>query len=241
MVKRAYKYGAKKRGIKYKTKLADLATKGANLARSARSTYLQTRRGFKGSSYQSITVTKTIRLPDLVCTTLPLTETFAYYSFLPSTVPDWAAYAGLYEKFYLKKVKLVFEPKFTSNLFINSTDPNTTAISMFNNRFYTYFEDIDQTVPTTMTYFHERPKCKFSKLNRKHTRTIYPKVREDINDDILTSLYKSSNGWYSTQTVPTFYGLKVGVEEYFTSGLPLLYPLSYNVYATYTIGFKEPQ
>jgi hypothetical protein len=199
------------------------------------------KRGFKGASYDKISVIKTIRLPDFNCTTLPLTESFNYYTFLPNSLQDWTAYAGLYEKFMLTKVVITFEPKFTSNLMISSSDPSTSALSMFNNRFYTYFDAIDQTIPTTMDFFHERPKAKYTKLNKKHSRTLYPKVREDIDDATFGTIYKQTNGWYSTDTPPQYFGLKVGVEEYFTSAAALSYPLSYNVYVKYYLRFKEPQ
>lgn len=199
-------------------------------------------KGPRKTMSNTTTVVKVLALPDLNLTTLPNTPTFGHYGFNPVMLPEWGSYAALYDEYKFMKVKFTLEPKFTDNQLIVASDPSTTNLSVFNNRFYTYLDINDSNNPVSIQEFLNRKGTRYTKLNKVHTRNIYPKIPEDIDDSIVSTIVKPTNGFVSTATPVTDYlGLKYGAEEWFQSLGPCLQPLSYKVYATYTISFRTPK
>lgn len=210
--------------------------------RKRKTRYTKKKTVTKSKTAFATSVVKTVRLPDFNLTTMPNTPTFAFYDFDPTDILEWSSYAGLYDEYRLRKVNITFESKFTMNAMSLSADPANNVLCYFNNRFYTHFDVNDKIVPTTIAYFLNRSGVRYTKLNRKHSRTISPRILEDTDDALFVNRIQSTNPWLSTVTpVGDYVGIKVGVEEYFNDTGPQLQPISYNVYVTYTIDFRRPQ
>jgi len=195
-------------------------------------------------STNTINVVKSYRAGDVVLDSFPNTPSFGAYVFNPTLLSEWYSYAGLYDEYKLVKVKVVFENKFTSNPMVSASDPLAASgsYSLYNNRFYTYFDVNDNSVPVSLNYFYNRNGVKATKFNRTHTRIIYPRILQDIDDGPTGTQILSKNEWLSTATPCTNYtGIKWGAEEWFTATNPMLTPLAYNLYFTFYLQFRKPQ
>lgn len=183
-------------------------------------------------------------------TTVPDTYTSASFGFNPVQMQDWTTYSQLYEQYKMGKITMTFEPMFSSNLMINSTDPASalTAQSLRLGRFATVLDNTNATAPSIATptplqaraAFYNDKTVRWTPFNRTHTRTFRVAFPEDLNANPVTTYTTPVNPWVATATPITQYlGIKCFVDDWFSGPVPQQQPLAWRVYIKYTVLFRH--
>jgi len=142
-------------------------------------------------------------------------------------IPQYLAYAALYEEFRIDKVvvKLISMNNQAPN-FVNTGTVTTGLI-------HTTIDYNDANIPTTIQQMANDPSYRVSRATKvSHTRVIYPKYLQEVQSN---STSKPSRGWMTCQNAA---GVINAVSHY---GLKGCYEGGVNSAGNYTSYYLEPQ
>lgn len=223
-----------RRGMKYSTYKAPRYGGTRSGRKPAKTTY---RSNFVVGSVKPIWITKVFQAENLSVGATASTGEGYYLKFNIQDFPGWTNYAALYENFYLKKVLVKICPLYTANLMPNSAAPAGGSTMYFNQDVHSTIDYLNTGEPSSAVNLMNDPCYKRTKMNRDHVRTIYPKLVVDI-DDTAGTTNTVKNYWLSTNSGANdnYNGLRIWFDA--VSNNALTNPIEYNVYVTYTVGFK---
>ena len=157
-----------------------------------------------------------------------------FVGFTPDQLPSWSTYASLYERFKIYKIKFSIEPTTDNNSMVDAVTANRLYIQSV----HSCISYLNTTAPSLATDIMNDTTYKRTRGCRKHVRTLYPRMTVDINDSVVASDTTLMNRWLSTSDGynANMNGLRIYLDS--VSSINLAYPIVYNVYVTYTIGFR---
>lgn len=157
-----------------------------------------------------------------------------YLQFQPNQLPAWSTYAALYEQFYLKKINVRIEPTFNGSLMVDSV----AGAILYIQNIHSTIDQLNLTPPTNGSQLINDSTYKRTRNIKVHSRTFYPKMQMDINESVIDTDTTLINKWMSTTNTADayYYGLRVYIDP--VSSVVLPSNVRYNVFVTYTMGFK---
>ena len=165
------------------------------------------------------------------------TTLFAFDTFELSDIPQYAAYAGLYEEYRIDKVVCKYV-SLNNMALANQTALNTTLPFVSLGMIHTAIDTNDSTVPTSIQDMMNDSTYRGTRSSQNHTRALYPKFLNVVAGAVQA---QSSGGWLKTENDNiSHYGIKIALEG---GSVSLAGATSYIVepIITYYLSFKNPK
>lgn len=159
------------------------------------------------------------------------------YSFSLSDVPNANEFTGLYDQYMISSVKVVFRP-LVNQLVGGQPNMGTTAFVGYP-AFHTVLDYDDAIAPGNLATMLQYQTLRMSNSNRTHTRVLRPKFSTKTFQSTIIDAFRPATGFIDA-TYPTVphYGMKVFMEApAVVAGTSS--SCTYQVYATYTLKFKN--
>lgn len=195
------------------------------------------RRVPKAAVNRSLVVKKSVKY-DRITTGCNVT-TFGSDTFELADIPQYLAYANLYDKFKILKVLVTYRTLTNSSTLYQAPGQVTTTGFV-----HSYIDTTDAVAPTSIADMMNDSTYRVTRGTRDHKRMIYPKF---INVVGGSSQAQSKSGWLNTRAVDgttinsvSHYGIKFSFEGG-TGATNAYSSMIHEPIYTYWIAFKDPK
>jgi hypothetical protein len=160
---------------------------------------------------------------------------FKGVNFTVGSLPNYGAFAALYDQYRVKRISVHVIPKFDSNLMVSVVDVDRITPEVF-----TAIDLDDSTAPTSINEVLEYESCIRTRGNAEHVRTWKPSILLQAYESIASSGYvRAFDQWLdcTDDTVP-HYGLKIAIGPHTTNpaDTSLLY---YDTFVEFEVEFQS--
>lgn len=164
------------------------------------------------------------------------TPILAGYSFKLNDLPQATTFANLYDQYKISKVVISLRPR--PGIAVTSVANGNVGVQGYS-PLLTVLDFDDATPPVNEGEMLSYQNCRMTKYDRNHTRVIYPKWLDTTYETALGNGYHPTNGFLdcNDNQVP-HYGLKVYMSAP-VAPVGSSTGISYDVYATYSVAFKN--
>lgn len=156
-------------------------------------------------------------------------------------LPNYTEFTSLYDQYMIKGIKLSFVP--SGNSYMTSTVSGISQVVGFS-RFNSAIDYDDTGVPVNENELLQYQSLKTTPGYRQHSRYFKPKVQFTVADNDITATTANAgprgNTWLDCANPSIDHlGLKVWCAAPINSGATASTSITYSVYATYYMAFKN--
>jgi len=186
---------------------------------------------------RAVVVKKSVRYDRI--TTLGNAVNYGADTFELADIPQYLAYANLYDKFKILKVLVTYRTLTNSSHLYQSPGQVVTAGFV-----HSYIDTTDAVAPSSLADMMNDSTYRITRGTRDHTRMIYPKFLNSVGGGVAA---QSKSGWMNTRSADgvsintvSHYGIKFAFEGGTTATSAFTSMIHQPIY-TYWIAFKDPK
>lgn len=186
---------------------------------------------------RAVVVKKSVRYDRI--TTNGNTTNFGSDTFELADIPQYLAYANLYDKFKILKVLVTYRTLINSSHLYQSPGQVVTAGFV-----HSYIDTTDSVTPSSLQDMMNDSSYRITRGTQNHSRMIYPKFLNSVGSGVAA---QSKSGWMNTRSADgtsintvSHYGIKFAFEGGTTATSAFTSMIHQPIY-TYWIAFKDPK